>query len=88
MNGPFVLHCGVCGWPMPTCKCQQVANAAAPAGIALPPRVKQGFYLVCSVCRMVAEYCACGRQPAQVAAQDGNDSNLNARIRALKGGPS
>lgn len=81
MNGPFVPHCGACGWP--TCKCQQAANTTV-----LPPRIKHGFYLVCSACKLAADYCACGKQPPPPPPTgDGDESNLIARIRALKGAP-
>lgn len=80
---PFTLHCGTCGRPAVACACPPIAPPPV-----LPPRTKFGGYLICTVCRMADAYCACARQAApEVASTDGAESNLERRIRALKGTP-
>src|SRR5215204_411818 len=90
MNG-FVPHCGRCGHALP-CACQAVAMQVPPPIVApaLPTRkfVKWGGYMICEHCRMAQEWCGCAKAPPPPPTQgDGADSDLNRRIRALKGGP-
>jgi len=87
----FVPHCGRCGRALP-CACQAVAMQVPPPIVppvaTLPPRVKQGGYMVCTRCKLVEEFCGCAKAPPPPPTQgDGADTSLIARIRATKGGP-
>jgi hypothetical protein len=75
--------------------CDSLALANVPTPVitpvgapALPPRVKFGGYMICSICRMEESFCGCGKHRAPgVPPKDGGETGLAQRIRDWKGTP-
>lgn len=91
MNAP-VPHCVACGHPLPSCQCHVGIMQSASPIVAAPPlpaptrfRIRYGV-VYCEVCGLSSLYCK-GHAPAAPAPGDGAESDLNRRIRALKGAP-
>lgn len=89
MHG-FVPHCGRCGHAMP-CACQASAMQVPPPPPPAQPtrrRIGERYGLrFCANCGFPEAACGCDRETTTPAAPDGAESDLNARIRTLKGGP-
>lgn len=88
MNTP-VPHCTTCNHPLPNCACRTVVSVPIVSAPPLPPptrfRIRYGV-VYCEVCDLDARYCR-GHTPPPPTQGDGDASDLNKRIRALKGAP-
>jgi hypothetical protein len=65
-----------------------VVAPAPPLDMQTPPPirvVKRGFYMCCSACGMVIDYCNCTSRARSTAAPDGAHSDLSKRIAELRG---
>lgn len=52
-----------------------------------PPTIRERYGIkYCTLCNLQVDYCKCGTTPAaERTAHDGDGSDLNRRIRAVKG---
>lgn len=80
--GGFVLHCGYCGKTQVNCTCGTTPAEPAPKRSRIVERYGERF---CAVCGFGEAACGCDRV-ADTPSQDGTDSSLAQRARALRKG--